>query len=472
MPQNHAALAGVRRGFAALALGVAAAASAPAAAQVFDPETFTLDNGLEVVVVTNRMAPVVSHMLWYKVGAADEPAGSSGLAHVLEHLMFRGTETYEPGEISRIVARNGGEDNAFTSWDYTAYWQNVAADRLELVMGLEADRMENLVLADQEVANERMVVVEERRQRIDNDPSSRLTEQMFAALYQNHPYGRPIIGWEQEIEAIETDVLRDFYEHWYAPNNAVLIVSGDVDVEEVRRLAEETYGQVSARDVPERTRPQEPDFDPAIRITIESPEVQQPLWRRFHPAPSYSTAEDGEAHALQVLSEILGTGPTSRLYRDLVIDRGIAVGAGTSYSANALDGTLFAFYATPAPGAEIADIEAAIEDAVTRLIEEGVPADELEAAKERLAIEATYARDSLRSATYSFGQALTTGRTIEDVESWPADIRAVTAEEVVAAAQAVLDPGRSVTGLLLPQGAPAEAAAAPPGPAAAPTEVN
>ena len=239
--------------------------------------------------MTNRMAPVVSHMLWYKVGAADEPAGSSGLAHVLEHLMFRGTETYEPGEISRIVARNGGEDNAFTSWDYTAYWQNVAADRLELVMGLEADRMENLVLADQEVANERMVVVEERRQRIDNDPSSRLTEQMFAALYQNHPYGRPIIGWEQEIEAIETDVLRDFYEHWYAPNNAVLIVSGDVDVEEVRRLAEETYGQVSARDVPERTRPQEPDFDPAIRITIESPEVQQPLWRRFHPAPSYST---------------------------------------------------------------------------------------------------------------------------------------------------------------------------------------
>ncbi|NBC23341.1 MAG: insulinase family protein [Gammaproteobacteria bacterium] len=456
---TYSALAGLRRGLtAALAGGlmlVAGLLPRPADAQVFDPETFTLDNGLEVVVVTNRMAPVVSHMLWYKVGAADEPAGQSGLAHVLEHLMFRGTETYEPGEISRIVARNGGEDNAFTSWDYTAYWQNVAADRLELVMGLEADRMANLVLADDEVANERMVVVEERRQRIDNDPSSRLSEQMFAALYQNHPYGRPIIGWEREIEAITTEELRAFYEHWYAPNNAVLIVSGDVEVDEVRRLAEQTYGQVAARDVPERTRPQEPGYDPQVRVTVSAPEVQQPLWRRFHPAPSYRMAEGSQPYALQVLDEILGAGSTSRLYRALVIDQGLAVGAGSSYSANGLDESIFAFYATPAPDTAIADIETALEAEVRRLIEDGVTDAELASAKERLTIQAVYARDSLRSATYSFGQALTTGQTIEDVESWPERIRAVTAEEVVAAAEAVLEPERAVTGVLLPEPAPA-----------------
>lgn len=439
------------RGVAAAAIAVLIPGGA-AQAEVFDPETFTLDNGMQVIVVTNDVAPVVSHMVWYKVGAADEPPGQSGIAHLLEHLMFRGTETVADGEFNAIVARNGGRDNAFTSWDYTAYFQNVARDRLELVMQLEADRMANLVLDPEIVLIERDVVMEERRQRIDNRPTGRLTEQMISALYQNHPYGIPIIGWPEEIAQLEPDALIAFYETWYAPNNAVLVVSGDIDAETLRPLAKATYGQVPSRPVPERIRPQEPVSASERQVIIRDPTVQRVDWRRYYQAPSYPAGDI--AYDLQVLNEILGAGTSSRLYRALVIDQGLAVGAGTNYQATGLDSALFGVFITPQADADPHAVAAAYEAELQRLLDDGVTAAELDAAKQRLVTSAIYARDSVQSPAYSFGLALTGGQTVDDVEAWPARISAVTADGVLAAAETVLRPERAVTGLLLPETTP------------------
>jgi zinc protease len=448
----------------ALAL-VIAALPGRVAAGVFEPETFTLNNGMRVIVVTNRTAPVVTHMVWYEAGAADEPPGASGVAHYLEHLMFLGTETREEGEFSRIVARNGGEENAFTSWDYTAYFQSVAADRLALVMELEADRMTNLSVSEARALIERDVIVEERRQRVDNDPASRLHEQMYAALFQNHPYGRPIIGWANEMSELTLEDARAFYETWYAPNNAVLVVSGDIDAETLRPLAEEHYGAIPARPVPERTRPQEPGNAAERRVLIADPQVQQADWRRYYLAPSYATAEGSAAaadpYALQVLNEVLGAGTTSRLYEALVLDRQIAVGAGSSYSPSNLDDSVFGLFVTPRPGVDIREIEAAVDDTIAGLIEDGVGEEEVAAARERLAIEAIYARDSLFRPARTVGRAVTIDYPLAELEQWPERIRAVTAEEVVAAAGAVLQRAQSVTGVLTPAEPPEMAQTGP-----------
>ena len=236
------------RSFLGLGLaGLVISALSTAQARVFDPESFMLDNGLQVVVITNRRAPIVTHMVWYKVGAADEAAGESGNAHFLEHLMFKGTKTLAPGEFSRIIAKNGGRENAFTGHDFTGYHQTVARDRLEIVMKYEADRMANLVLTDEVVLPERDVILEERRSRVDNDPGSKLQEMVRATLFLNHPYRIPVIGWEHEINELSTETALGFYKRWYAPNNAILVVAGDVTAAEVRPLAEKYYGKVAKR---------------------------------------------------------------------------------------------------------------------------------------------------------------------------------------------------------------------------------
>ncbi|HMB77365.1 MAG TPA: pitrilysin family protein [Kiloniellaceae bacterium] len=420
-------------------------------AKVFDPEVFTLDNGLQVVVIPNRRAPIVTQMIYYKVGAADEAPGESGLAHFLEHLMFKGTSRYGPGEFSRIVAENGGRENAFTSWDMTAYFQTVARDRLEIVMDLEADRMTNLVLTDDVVLPEREVVREERRSRVGNNPGSQLNEAMQASLYLNHPYRTPVIGWDHEISALSTEAALAFYRRWYAPNNAVLVIAGDVDAATVRPLAERYYGAIPARPVPERLRPSEPPQHAERRVTLKSPRVNLPSVRIEYLAPSYRTAAGDEAYALQVLSEILGGGTTSRLYRDLVVERRIAASAGSGYSGDSYDFSSFVFYAAVLPGGAIADTEAALREDIADLLENGVTAEEVTAAKRRLTADAVYARDALATAPRIFGRALTTGSSVADVEAWPDRIDAVTAEDVNAAARAVLRDESSVTGILLPE---------------------
>lgn len=422
-----------------------------AAAQVFNPEVFTLDNGMQVVVVPNHRVPVVSHMVWYKVGSADEVSGKTGLAHLLEHLMFKGTAEVPAGEFSRIVARHGGRDNAFTSSDYTGYFQNVAKDRLELVMRLESDRMVNLAIDPGSVKAERDVVLEERRSRTDNDPAALLAERMEAVLYLNHPYRNPIIGWAAEVGKLERDDALAFYRRYYAPNNAILIVGGDITAAELKPLAEKYYGPVESRPTPPRLRPEEPPPAAARRVELRDPQVRQPSWSRRYLAPSYNAGDRGYAYPLQILAEVIGGGSTSRLYRSLVVDQKLASSAGAWYDPSALDLTTFGVHASPRQGVPMDKLEAAMLDELRRIAAEGVDPAEVERAKNRLRASIVYARDSLHTGVYTLGQALTTGQTVTDVEAWPARIAAVTPELVSEAARLVLDDKASVTGILLPE---------------------
>jgi zinc protease len=434
---------------AGLALGVAGAT--PARAQVFNPETFTLANGLQVVVISNHRSPIVTQMVWYKTGAADEVWGRSGIAHFLEHLMFRGTRDIPAGEFSKIVARNGGRDNAFTSYDYTAYFQNVSRDRLELVMKMEAGRMAGLTLTDAVVNPERDVILEERRQVIENRPSALMREQLSAALFLNHPYGRPIIGWEHEMRALTREDAVAWYDKYYNPSNAILIVAGDITVAELKPLAEKYYGPIPGRALPPRVRPEEPPPRAARRVEIKDPRVAQAQLTRSYLAPSYRAGQTEYAYALQVLAELLGGATTSRLNRALVLEQQVATGAGAWYDPSALDLGTFGVSASARSGVEIHDVEAALDAQIQKLLTEGASEDEVARAKSRMRASAIYARDSLSTGARVIGSALTTGQTIEDVEAWPQRIGAVTAAQVNAAARAILLPEASVTGLLLPK---------------------
>ena len=435
------------------AIPVIAAWPRPAAAEagkgVFQPETFTLANGLQVVVVTNRRAPVVMHMMWYKAGAADEPPGKSGIAHFLEHLMFKGTKSLAPGMFSKIVANNGGQENAFTSEDYTGYYQSVARDRLETVMKIEADRMLNLDLPEKEVESERKVILEERRMRTENSPRSILWEQANAALYLAHPYRIPTIGWEHEMKLLSKTDAMVFYRRWYAPNNAVLVVAGDVTAADVRPLAEKYYGAIPRREVPERARPLEPPQRAARRVVYRDARVDQPNWSRLFIAPSYHQGEIQHAYALQVLEEILGGGATSRLYQQIVVKEKLAASAGAGYSASHVDYGNFYVYASPRTGVELDRVEKAVESVIAELLAKGITPEELAHAKQVLIDRAAFSHDNLRTAAMSFGVALTTGRSVADVEAWPDRIGKVTVEEVNAAARHVLKDTGSVTAILL-----------------------
>lgn len=425
--------------------------SPQAGAKVFSPESFTLDNGMQVVVVSNHRAPVVTHMVWYRVGAMDEEPGRSGAAHLLEHLMFKGTPAHPDGAFSQIVARNGGRENAFTSQDYTAYFQSVATDRLELMMQLEADRMTNLVLSQEDFDTEREVVREERRSRTDNDPGSRLNEQATAAFFLNHPYGTPVIGWDHELRSLTRADEMKFYRTWYTPNNAILVVVGDVTMDQVRPLAEKYYGAIPARDLPRRIDWHEPPAKAAERITLADPQVRQPSWsRRFH-APSYVYGATEHSYPLEVLADILGGGTTSRIYRSLVVEQKIAAGAGAWYDPTSRGPAVFGFYGTPLPGGDVSAVESAIQTEIDKLLRDGVTEDEVRRSIARLQAEAIFARDSLQGPAHVIGNALAVGLTIDDVEAWPDRIGAVTAEAVNAAARAVLSGEASMTTLLLPK---------------------
>ena len=429
-------------------LGVSLAPPARAA----DPKVahFTLANGLELVVIPDHRAPIVTHMIWYRVGAADEQAGKSGIAHFLEHLMFKGTKKNPAGYFSQLIASVGGQENAFTSSDYTGYYQKVPREQLAKMMDLEADRMTGLVLTDDVVLPERDVVLEEQNSRVANNPRSRLSEQMEAALFLNHPYGRPVIGWRPEIEKLNREDALAFYQRFYGPNNAIVIVAGDVQPDEVRTLAENTYGKIERRfETIKRARPQEPPPAAARSVTLADPRVEQPSMSRSYLVPSYATATRGESEALEVLSHVLGGGSNSRLNRALVMEKGLAVSAGASYQGSALDLTRFYVYAAPKNGVTFPQLETAIGTVIAELAEKGISAEELERSKTRLIADSVYAQDSLSTLARWYGTALTTGRTIDSVRTWPDRIRAVTADAVRDAARQWLDEKRSVTGYLV-----------------------
>ena len=419
---------------------------------------FKLANGLEVVVIPDRRTPVVTHMVWYRIGSADETPGKSGLAHFLEHLMFKGTEKNPAGKFSRVVATIGGQENAFTSQDYTAYFQRVTKENLEQVMTFEADRMTGLRLTDEVVLPEREVVIEERRTRTDNDPGAQLAEALTAALYVNHPYGRPIIGWMHEIRQLSRENALDFYKRFYTPNNAVLVLAGDLDEKEGRALAEKIYGKVPrVVDVAPRMRPVEPEPRAHRRITLADARVQQPSLSRYYLVPSYRTATGNEAEALEILSHVLGGGQTSRLYTALVVEKGIAANAGAWYQGTSLDATRFGVYASPRPGTALEALEAALDEVIEQVAMKGVDAEEIDRVKTRIIASTIFSQDNQATLARIYGAALTTGLTAASVKEWPAKIRSVTPEQVQAAARNWLDLRRAVTGhLVRPQQASPE----------------
>jgi zinc protease len=439
------------------ALAVAASTLASIAASAGGPQIshFTLANGLEVVVIPDHRAPVVTHMVWYKVGSADETPGKSGLAHFLEHLMFKGTEKNPAGRFSQVVATIGGQENAFTSADYTAYFQRVPRDQLKQMMTFEADRMTGLVLTDDVVRPELSVVLEEQNMRVANNPNARLGEQMDAALYLNHSYGRPVIGWRHEIEQLDREDALAFYRRFYTPNNAILVVAGDVTPEQVRELAAETFAKVPrVTEVKPRLRPQEPPQEAARTVTLADPRVTQPSLSRYYLVPASTTARPGESEALELLAHILGRGSNSRLYQKLVIGEAIAVSAGASYDGTAVDATRLSIYATPKPGVSLPQLEAAIDTLLAEVVANGVTGDELDRAKSRMIADVVYANDNQRAMAQWYGAALATGATVEQVRSWPERIRNTSAETVREAARRWLDKRRSVTGYLVKETRP------------------
>src|SRR5215475_10728730 len=420
------------------------------------PASFTLSNGLQVVVIPDHRTPVVTEMIWYKVGSADETPGKSGLAHFLEHLMFKGTEKHPVGEFSKTVLRVGGNENAFTSVDYTGYFQRVPREQLASMMEFEADRMTGLILKDENVLPERDVVLEEFNMRVANNPEARLTEQIMAALYLNHPYGRPVIGWRQEIEKLDREDALAFYKRFYAPNNAILIIAGDVEANDVRPLVEKFYGPIPAQPaIPsQRVRPQEPTPAAPRSVTLSDPRVEQTSIRRYYLVPSSTTAAAGESAALDVLAQLMGNGSNSYLYRALVIDKPLAISAGAGYQGTSLDPTQYQISVSPKPGVEFSQIEQAIDAVIADMSQNPPRAEDLERVKTQLIAEAVYAQDNQATMARWYGGALTSGLSIEDIRSWPDRIRAVTAEQVRDAAQKWLDKKRSVTGYLIKDQAP------------------
>ena len=420
-------------------------------AEVFSPARFKLDNGLDVVVISNHRSPVVMQMIWYKVGSIDEPLGKSGIAHLLEHLMFKGTAKHPNGEFSKLVARNGGNENAFTSFDYTGYHQTVASDRLEMIMELESDRMMGLILSEKDIETESDVILEERRQRIGNNPSGKLRLKVDESLFpNNHPYGRPVIGLEGEVKSVTRSDIMDFYKKYYNPSNAVLVIVGDVSAETVLALAQKYYGPIPAGKTPPRPRLEAVDLPKSPEVIVYDESVRQPAWSLNILAPSLGDSGGAAVAPYEVLASVLGDGPTSRIYKALVLDGGKAVGAGVSYSPHPMGPGSFIFYASPKPDIDLDVIAGEIKTELEKFITNGFAKGELERVKKRMLAEAIYVRDSLKSGAWAIGGALGAGHGLDSVEQWPDYIKNVSEEDVIAAAKKIQNENCRVTAKLLP----------------------
>ena len=411
--------------------------------------SFTLDNGLEIVVIEDHRAPVVVQMLWYRAGAADEAPGRSGVAHFLEHLLFKATKTLAAGEFSKTVAENGGTDNAFTSYDYTAYYQRIAADRLPLIMRMESDRMVNLQLSEADIATERDVIIEERNQRTENDPGALFEEQKKAAQFLNHRYGVPIIGWRHEMETLSLGDALEFYGHHYAPNNAILVIAGDVDPAQVHRLAKTYYGAIPANpSITARARPQEPPQTAERRMIFEDARVAQPYVSRSYLAPERDSGDQKTAAALTLLAQVLGGGQTSVLNEKLQFDTQMAVYTGAYYGGTSLDDTSFGLVIVPAQGKTLQAAENALNAVIANFLNDGVNPAQLARIKKQLRASQVYARDNVQQLANRYGRGMTSGLTVEDIQLWPEILQAVTGEDIIIAAKSVFDRKQAVTGWL------------------------
>ena len=427
-------------GLAATAL-VCGTALADSAEEAWAPETFTLGNGMEVVVLPDHRAPVVTHMVWYKVGAVDEDPGKSGIAHLFEHVMFKETDDLEDGEFDSTISRVGGQHNAFTSWDYTAYYQRVAKQHLGKMMELEAERMTDLIIDEDPEGSfitERDVVKEERRQRVDNNPGVILQEQVLAEFWKDHPYEITVIGRMDEVEALTPQDGIDFYKKYYSPENTILVVAGDVTGDEVRTLAEEHYGKIEPSGLVDGTRKwaEVPALTETKELSHSDPKVRQPVWYRYYNGTSQLRDRDFSL-ALDVGLDVLGGGNTSLLYVALVEEQKVAVNAGTFAWTGLHDDGPAVIYATPSPGVTMEELEAAVMAEINSLLETGFSDEDVERVRNSMAASAIYARDNQQNMAQLFGSWMAIGGSIDDLMSYEDDIRAITTEQALSAARQV-----------------------------------
>lgn len=418
--------------------------SSSSEAGLFNSKSFALENGLNVIVIPNHRAPVVTHMIWYKIGGADEPRGKSGITHFLEHLMFKGTEKFPGGTFSSNIRKFGGNDNAFTSHDYTAYYQNIPKAYLEKVMEMESDRMNNLTLSKEDIEHEREVVLEERKQRIDGNPQALFQERLMNAIYINHPYGTPVIGWEGEIKNLTREDALASYTKWYAPNNAVLVISGDITLDEAKTLVQKHYGVINpSPDIPEkRYRPPIAPLVSEHRIVMQDEKVGQPILRKVFRAPRGDKA-------LEIAADILGGSTSSRLYKNLVLKHKKAITVSVNYDPAQLNDTVLIINATPTADTSIKDLEIAINKELRDFVAGGVTPEEVNSAKEKMLAELIYYSDSLQGPAIFFGMHITSGFKLSYIENMDKQIKNVSLESVNQSIKKTFINAFSVTGVLL-----------------------
>ena len=426
-------------------------ATPPERTPLFNAESFMLDNGMQVVVIPNHRIPVVTHMVWYYTGGADEPRGKTGVAHLMEHMMFKGSSNVPTGEFSTRVKTLGGQDNAFTSLDFTAYFQSVPARHLETVMRMEADRMQSLLMPEDHVISERDVVIQERKQVTENNPRAHFAEHLNTAAFINHPYGRPVIGWMQEIKNINRDDLMDFHDKHYAPNNAILVVSGDITAEQLKALATEIYGAIPPKEIAQRDWTDIPVVVGDVEMHHSDPRIRQNSVMKIARAPSFRQDKTA-ALSLQLLETILSDGSNSRLYKSLVVDQKIASNVSMSYNGSTWEDGKIWLSATPNDGFTNKQATDALMYELNKISQNGVTDTELSEAKTRLTESAIFARDSLSGPAMIVGRALITGSSLDDVEYWAYDLNNITAQDLQNTAERYLNENNNpfVTGHLSP----------------------
>lgn len=399
-----------------------------------NPHEYSLDNGLKLIVKQDHRSPVVVTQIWYKAGSIDEVNGVSGVAHVLEHMMFKGTKKAPNDEFSKKIAAAGGRENAFTSYDYTAYYQQLHKDHLPMAMELESDRMRNLILTKEEFAKEIKVVMEERRLRTEDQARSLLYEKMMAVAYQSHPYKNPIIGWMNDLENMRVEDAQEWYDHWYAPNNAILVVVGDVDANEVFRLAQKNYGSIqqarSLLPINARKPQTEPPQLGIKRITVKAPAELPYLIMAYHVPAIKNVIADWEPYALEVLESVLDGHASARLNKSLVRESQIANSVNASYGAMARGSSIFFLGAVPSAGKTVAELEQALRDQIEKIIKESVTAEELARVKAQVIANHVYQRDSIFSQAMQIGRLESIGLSYRDIDIVPEKLKAVTAEQI------------------------------------------
>ncbi len=413
-------------------------------------EQFMLANGMEVIVLPNKRVPAVAHMMWFRVGSADDPLGKSGLAHYHEHMMFKGTRNYKPGEYADIIARHGGQQNAFTGHDATSYFVNIAKEQLPLVMQLEADRLRGLTPTDEDATKEKQVIIEERRERVENNPQALLDEQMNALLYRHHPYRIPVIGWMHEMEGLSKKDTLDFHTAYYHASNAILIVSGDITAAELKPLAEKYYGSLPKMPTPSRQWVSEPPQRAPRHITLAHQNVKQPQWSRIYSTSSFNVGDTKKALPLFLVSQLLGGGKTSHLYRTIVMEKKLASAVDTSYNGFSTGPAEFSITAIPESGVTLEALGKAIDQEIATVLSASFADADIVRAKTLLKAESVYARDGLSGMARIMGWVRMAGLSADYFSKWDSMIDAVTAAEIKDAATHALNENASVTGWLLP----------------------